>query len=213
MKHLFIFACLVLLTIQLSAQISYNKNLKRSYNNRSYYRKTTILTFSLGVRSWYKNNITKADSFSSPTISESITPVYLKVERTLSNSFGLGMYIAYSRFGYFYYSPHTTATFNNTILVGSAGITAYYHFNKIVPVNYLDIYIAAGAGINYVQHKYSNEYNNFTTIVEPPQTSSADITPVLCIGARYYVDRHSAIVAEGGYDKLSLLNLGVSYRF
>jgi hypothetical protein len=124
-------------------------------------------------------------------------PAYLKYEHGIIDELGIGGYIAFAASRY---------KNNNDVEHTSAfgmGILAYYHFNKLIPVSQLDVYLGAGLGFRSWAH----------TDRDGIRDSNFDPLPIGKIGARWYFTPKFAVYAEGGYDDMSYVNIGITFRF
>jgi len=83
-------------------------------------------------------------------------------------------------------------------------VLGYYHFNKLIPVKQLDVYAGTGPAFRSRNVTYSDDsYDNY---------SSTDVILAFKVGARYYVKNNFAFYGEGGFDHMSDINLGVTFR-
>jgi len=127
-------------------------------------------------------------------------PAYIKYEHGIIDEVGIGGQIALSGAKYEYSNDQTEKinTFHFAIL-------GYYHFNKLIPVKQLDVYAGSGLAFRNRSVSYSDDfYDNNTTAV---------VTMAFKVGARYYIKDNFAFYGEGGYDNMSDVNLGVTFRF
>lgn len=123
-------------------------------------------------------------------------PAYLKYEHGIIDEIGIGGYIAFaaSRYKNNNNVEHTTAF--------GMGILGYYHFNKLIPLSRLDVYL--GAGLGFRSWAYTDQ--------DGVRESNFDPLPIGKIGARWYFTPGFAVYAEGGYDDMSDVNLGITFR-
>jgi hypothetical protein len=158
-----------------------------SRNNGTFDKATNLLSFGLGIPSYYSGS-----GFNqSPAL-------YGKYEHGfLRDEVGLGGYLAFG------WGSWDAGGEDYNFSAFSIAVLGYYHFNKLIPVEKLDAYAGAGLGI---------------------RTFSADDWPgadydesgaifVVKIGARYYVAKNFALYFETGYDDLSSVNFGGTFRF
>ncbi len=100
--------------------------------------------------------------------------------------------------------------------LGSA-LMGYYHFNKLIPVEKLDVY--AGVGVNFTYQQltrdvayYNYYYDTYGYYYTDQVQSSFIARPNGVIGVRYYVAPKFAFSAEAGYTTFSSFNLGFTFR-
>jgi predicted porin len=86
---------------------------------------------------------------------------------------------------------------------------AYYHFNKLIPVRNLDVYAGVGVGVRQLTYTYDDDVaGDFDD-----DRTSFDAMPLFKVGARYYFTKTFGVYGEGGYDNMSDVNLGITFRF
>ncbi len=159
---------------------SFYSNSYESRNSGSFDQSASLLTFGLG----FPNTSVNAVS--------GFPPIYAKYEHGfLRDEVGLGGYIA-TGFG-------TVA--NNNFASFSFGIVGYYHFNKLIPIDKMDVYAGAGAGFRSVSFDKA-------TI----NSSTSDAILIARVGIRYYFKPKLAAYAETGHDGMSTVNLGVTLK-
>lgn len=164
----------------------YNKSYE-SRNNGSFDKSTMLLSFGLGVPTFYSGGYYNQ----SPAL-------YGKFEHGLiRDEVGLGGYVS-SGWGSFK-SGSTKYKFS----AFSLGVLGYYHFNKLIPIEKMDVY--AGAGLAFRRYGWNNDnvYNN----------DVSGVIFVFKLGIRYYVVKNFAVYAETGWDDMSSVNFGGTFRF
>ena len=167
---------------------SFYKTSYESRNSGSWEQSSSILSFGLG----FPNVATSYGSISG------FPPIYAKYEHGfLRDDVGLGGYVS-TGFGStdYYYSTTTKSDF----FAFSIAILGYYHFNKLIPIEKMDVY--AGAGLAFRSVGYS----------ESAYSDKATITVPVKVGIRYYIKPKFAFYAESGYDGMSGINLGVTLK-
>jgi len=135
-----------------------------------------------------------------------IGPLYLKYEYGLADEIGLGVWGAYAYSKDVMNRAHPKEHYTNAV---SFGINGFYHFNKIISVENLDLYAGLGFGFKSV------------SVRSQPSDGSAAASKVsdnagifsLRLGARYYIIKGFGAFFEFGPDKMSVLNTGISYRW
>lgn len=182
MKNLAVFSFVMLVSAAVFAQNSksFYDTSYESRNSGSFDQSASLLTFGLGFPNTSVNAIS------------GFPPMYAKYEHGfLRDEVGLGGYIA-SGFG-------TVA--NNNFAAFSFGIVGYYHFNRLIPIDKMDVYAGAGVGFRSVSF-------DKTSI----NSSSNDAILIARVGIRYYFNPKLAAYAETGHDGMSTINLGVTLK-
>lgn len=162
----------------------YNKSYE-SRNNGTYDKSTNIISFGLGIPTLYNGGYYNQ----SPIF-------YGKYEHGfLRDEVGLGGYIA-AGWGSID-NPGNDSDFGAL----SIGVLGYYHFNKIIPIEKMDVY--AGAGFAYRSAQWDDDF----------YSDVSGVVFAFKAGIRYYVAKNFAVYAETGYDDMSSVNFGGSFRF
>lgn len=162
-----------------------------SRNNGTFNSSTGILSFGIGFPN-VPQPVYGGGRFS-------LGPLYAKYEHGLiRDEVGLGGYIGFSQ-GWYKYAGE-----KYSITAFSVAVLGYYHFNKLIPVKNLDVYAGVGVSIISESDSYANGYYN--------SDDGTSGTGVVKVGVRYYVSPNFGFYAETGYDRLSSVNLGVSFR-
>lgn len=131
------------------------------------------------------------------SISPSFPALYVKYEHGfLRDEVGLGGYIS-SGFGSAYENVNHT---HSDFISFSVALLGYYHFNKLISIEKMDVYGGAGLGLRNVQYSESG-YNNISTV-----------TIQYKVGIRYYVKPKFSFYAEGGFDGMTGFNLGITLK-
>jgi hypothetical protein len=166
-----------------SAQVikGFYKQSYKSRNNGTFDKGTGLLSLGLGVPDHVHHFDPKSPAF------------YLKYEAGVADEIGVGVV------GSIAFGEHIRGREN--AINSLVGVLGYYHFNKIIPVQKLDVYAGAGFGINIL-----NAYN---------PSHDTHVRPVFLgrVGVRYYFTNSFGVYAETGWDSVSSANLGVSFRF
>lgn len=204
----FIFA----LTLALPLLISSNSNAQsaksfyhtpyKSRNIGSFSKNTGILSLGIGFPN---NSGTDFNYWNGDDHRIGFGPMYVKYEHGIMTEIGLGGYLAMAASKYEYGPDHR---YTDKILSIGGGFLGYYHFNKLIPVRNLDVYAGAGLGFRQIGYSYDDDYGN-----QSDDRGEFEVFPLVKVGARYYFGRTFGVYAEGGYDKMSDINLGVSFRF
>jgi hypothetical protein len=170
---------------------SFYKSSYESRNSGSWDQSSMILSFGMGFP-----NV--ATGYAGLT---GFPPLYVKFEHGLiRDEVGLGGYVS-SGFGKVNYN-YGLGTEKNNFTAFSFGVLGYYHFNKLIPIEQMDVY--AGAGLGFRAVSYSGDdyvYDN-----------DNDATVLVKVGIRYYVKPKFGFYAESGYDGMSSVNLGITLR-
>ena len=83
-------------------------------------------------------------------------------------------------------------------------VLGYYHFNKLIPVKALDVYAGAGLGLRVRSASGdTNGYNGF---------DDTNITVPVRVGGRYYFSDNFGAYLEAGWDDMSDVAIGVTFR-
>ncbi len=143
-----------------------------------------------------------------------IGPLMLKYEFPIRDEVGLGIILQGAVKSWKYgngnaYRDHAWGT--------GAAFMGYYHFNKLINVEKLDVY--AGVGINFTYQQittdpaYYSYYNSYYGYYYGNNDQSDfNVRPCGVVGARYYVAPKFAFSLEAGYTTFSSLNLGITFR-
>ena len=166
----------------------------KSRNSGSFSKTANLLTFSYG----FPNESIKGHPHKGSN-RIGFGPVYAKYEHGIIDEIGIGGQLALAGLRYDYNNDQTerVRTFHFAVL-------GYYHFNKLIPVKQLDVYAGTGPAFRSRSVTYSDDfYDNYST---------TDVTLAFKVGARYYVKNNFAFYGEGGFDHMSDINLGVTFR-
>ncbi|WP_118951437.1 porin family protein [Taibaiella helva] len=175
----------------------------KSRNSGSFDRSASLLSFGIGFPN---NSGTGFDYWGGNEKRLGIGPGYIKYEHGITDEIGIGGYVAGAAARY-KYGPDRRYT--DHIFSVSIGAMGYYHFNKLIPVRKLDVYAGAGVGFRNISYSYDDDYNGKFS----DDRSDFDVMPLFKVGARYYFTRMFGVYAEGGYDNMSDVNLGITLRF
>lgn len=166
-----------------------------SRNSGSFGRNTGLLTFSYG----FPNIPISGKSFVGNS-KIGFGPAYAKFEYGVMDEVGIGAQMAFSGGRYEYGADQ-----HERIHAFHFAVLGYYHFNKLIPVANLDVYAGTGIGIRNRSVTYTdNNYSDDTDV---------NVSVVMRAGVRYYVKPTLALSAEAGYDDMSDINLGITFRF
>lgn len=177
-----------------SAQDNGRAFYKQSYESRnsgSFDRNTSIVSIGYGFpNSTYSGNWDNG-----------FGPIYGKYEHGIIDEVGIGGYLGLAA------ASHSSPHYKDKFSAFGMGVLGYYHFNKLIPVHQLDVY--AGAGLGFVNGHYKFDDHS------PYSTSSSyfDVNAIFKAGARWYFTQGFGAFLEFGYDNMSSVNLGVSFRF
>ena len=177
-----------------SKQAFYNTPYK-TRNSGSFNKSANLLTFSYGFP-----NVSVSGYAHKGNNSVGFGPVYAKYEHGIMDEVGIGGQLAHSTGKYDYGSNQS-----EKVNILHLAILGYYHFNKLIPVRQLDVYAGSGLAFRNRVVRYSDDfYDNHT---------DTEVTIAVKVGARYYFKDNIAFYGEAGYDDMSDVNLGVSFRF
>lgn len=196
-KIVFIFSITFLICVSGFAQTGkafYNTPYK-TRNSGSFSKNTGLLTFSYGFP-----NVSVSGYSHKGNNRVGFGPVYAKYEHGIIDEVGIGGQLALSTSRYDYGGNE-----REKINAIHFAILGYYHFNKLIPVPQLDVYAGSGFAFRNRTVSYSDDlYDNHT---------DTNVTLAMKVGARYYVKNHFGFYAEAGFDDMSDVNLGVTFRF
>ena len=179
---------------------------KTPYKNRnsgSFDRHSGLLSFGIGFPN---RSGTGYDYWGGDERRLGLGPGYIKYEHGLTDEIGLGGYVAAAASRY-KYGPDRRYT--DRVFSGSLGFMGYYHFNKLIPVRKLDVYAGVGVGIRQRTYSYDDDFSGD----DYDNDTDFDVMPLFKVGARYYFTKMFGVYAEGGYDNMSDVNLGITLRF
>ncbi len=206
-KIIFLTLALISLNVLSHAQNakSFYRSSYESRNSGSFNQAFSLVTLGYG----FPNLALPGDVFLNNGYSHiGIGPMYVKYEHGfLRDEIGLGGHIAFSNALVRYTNFNGTKS-TNTVTAFSAAFKGFYHFNKLIPVKDLDVYASAGLSI------WSRTYHYDSNWPAGARTdySGTQVYPVFQIGARFYVKPKLGLYAEGGYDQMSQVNMGVTFK-
>lgn len=165
----------------------YNKSYE-SRNNGTFDKQTNLFSFGLGIPSYYSySGFNQSPAF------------YGKYEHGfLRDEIGLGGYLAFG------WGSWDSGNDEYNFTAFSFAVLGYYHFNKLIPIEKMDVYAGAGLGIRTFA---ADDWPGGTDYDE------SGALFVVKVGIRYYVAKNFAVYAETGYDDLSSVNFGGTLRF
>ncbi|MBO9675892.1 MAG: outer membrane beta-barrel protein [Sphingobacteriaceae bacterium] len=123
----------------------------------------------------------------------------ISYERGVTDAISVGGQVSYASSKYDGYNY----TFKESaVYIGARGS---YHFNELLNINpKFDLY--GGASLGYVTVSISDNQNNISG-------TASGLGFGLYAGGKYYIGSSTAIYSELGYQSLSLLNIGVAFKF
>jgi len=174
-----------------------------SRNSGSFNRSTGIISLGYGFPNdpvgSYDNGVNGVNRVS-------LGPLYAKFEHgIIRDDIGLGGQIAMSNTWIKYNNP--SGSYRDRVSAFSVGVLGYYHFNKLIPVKRLDVYVGTGISIRTLSYTYDTNFSD-----NPNNHSDTNVYIIGKIGARYYLKPGFGIYAEVGSDRMSDANLGISFR-
>jgi len=173
---------------------SFYKSSYESRNSGSWDQGSSIISFGIGfpnVAPSYGGN-------------SGLPPFYVKYEHGfLRDEIGLGGYVStgFGETGSYYYGGATG--YQTNFFAFSIAVLGYYHFNKLIPIEQMDVY--AGAGFAYKSVRYDDDVNY-------DYDNDATVTVPVKVGIRYYIKPAFSFYAESGWDGMSGVNLGVTLK-
>jgi hypothetical protein len=184
---------LVVLTIALGYSVSHAQVDKSFYqksyesrNNGTFDKSTSLVSFGLGVPAFYSGSgFNQSPAF------------YGKYEHGfLRDEVGLGGYVSAG------WGSWKVGGNKYNFSAFSLAVLGYYHFNKLIPIEKMDVYAGAGLGFRrFGADDYLVDYDESGVIF------------VVKVGIRYYVVKNFAVYAESGWDDMSSVNFGGTFRF
>jgi hypothetical protein len=174
-----------------SGKAFYNSPYK-TRNSGSFDARYSILSFGLGAP-----NKPVQETYAGWSRSGSPV-VYAKYEHGIMDEVGIGGQIALAGGSY--------KNGNNKVKIFAfhMAVLGYYHFNKLIPVKALDVY--AGAGLGLRTRSASGDTNGYTGF------DDTNITVPVRVGGRYYFTDNFGAYLEAGWDDMSDVAIGVTFR-
>ncbi len=163
---------------------------KQSYasrNSGSFSADHSILSVGVGLVNY--NGISNTPPFG---------PLYIQYEHGIIDEIGI------SGFGGVSFSSKTKKKYTHYRNTWAIGAIGYYHFNKLIPVNQLDVYAGLGFGMKIKTNNYSNNYYESKT--------SSSAMYIARAGARWYFTPKFAVFGETGSNDLSAMTIGMTFR-
>ncbi len=193
---------LVVLTVAFCSSISlaqvdksFYKKPYESRNNGTFDQSTMIVSFGLG----FPNTAVGNYGFGYAGNHSSSPAMYIKFEHgIIRDEVGLGGFFSTG------WGNYKNGNDKDKLSAVSFGVLGYYHFNKLIPIEKMDVYAGAGLGVRSI--KYNDDDDTF-------DNTDTDVILIVKVGIRYYVVKNFAVYAESGYDGMSAVNLGGSFRF
>lgn len=174
---------------------SFYKTSYETRNSGSFDQAASLLTFGVGFPNVAPNAYGGNSGF---------PPLYVKYEHGfLRDEVGLGGYVStgFGETGKYNYGFGQTG-YQTNFFAFSIAILGYYHFNKLIPIEQMDVYAGAGLAFKNVTYDDDNDFYD----------DDATITVPVKVGIRYYIKPAFAFYAESGYDGMSAINLGVTLK-
>ncbi len=178
------------------AQSSFYSTPYKSRNSGSFEKGAHLLSFGWGAPNVAANSI---NSWGNRRIG--FGPAYAKYEYGIMSEISLGVRLGVAS-GHYRYNDLKA----NNFAIG-ASFLGYYHFNKLIPVKQLDVYVGAGLGFRHLASERIVGNRNVVT------DNSFTPMPVGVAGARWYFTPSFGVYAEAGYDGLSSANIGIALKF
>lgn len=169
-------------------------------------------TLSVGFISSYRSEYSVPVGFEKGNAS-GFAPIYLRGEYAVTDrvSIGLGLSFNTIMFNSFRldsgYNGLIRRTATNRYRLFSGNLMAFYHFGQLFHAHRLDPFIGGGISLNNITESASPSGDSTIAM------KSHSATPMLKVGARYYISPVFSLYADAGYDKLGFVGLGMSCRF
>lgn len=199
-------------TVPETPQATKKASVKKEVLSKTFRKNVTIATLSVGFIDDYRKNYSVPAGYVLNNTS-GIAPVYGRLEYGITDNVSVGAVffhdVFYSNFFKIYTANGVEHKRYNTdrVRLISGGLAAYYHFSKLIPVKKLDAFAGVGLSLNNIRHSAMPQGDSTLTTV------SHSVSPMLKIGARYYLSNRGSIFADLGYDRKSIFSLGFSCRF
>lgn len=175
-------------------------------------RHSILASATVGFGNDYRSSYTVPSGFEKNNTS-GFLPVYVRAEYVTGKHIGIGATFVYNNFYGNYYQLYSSngkifkRYKTDQVEIYSGGLALNYHFGKIIPVKKLDVFVTAGFLANTIHHSALPQGDSVVALTD------RTVTPVLRVGARYYIANASSFYLDAGYDKHSLLSVGYSCRF
>jgi hypothetical protein len=179
---------------------------------RTYEKQSYVLTMAVGFGDQFRNELRLPADFQNGQVT-GFVPVEARLEYGLTKRISIAATAMYDDFydnyaQLFFGNGETFKRFNtDNVRIYGGTAAAYYHFNPFHSKPNLDVFAGVGMALSNIRHS-SAPQNDSTTATVYSHTAS----PYLKIGIRYYLTAYSALYADLGYEKQSLLNVGFSFR-
>lgn len=131
----------------------------------------------------------------------SIGPATVRYEFPIREEAGVGLSVSGATKEYEFYGGYDMKV--TGIAISPLG---FYHFNKLIPIEKLDVYAGIGASINLLSYKYDNDYYDYD------DDSEVEVNPAGLVGARYYFTQSFSGLVEVGEGSFSIVRIGLSFR-
>lgn len=183
-----------------------------SRNSGSYDKRTLLLSFAYGVPNYLYTGY-GISTYSTRHVG--IGPVMGKFEFAIRDEVGLGVVFQGAAKKWRYTAGGNL--YEDNAWGTSGAFMGYYHFNKLIPVERLDVYAGAGVDFSYQELRrdaayYNYYYDYYGYYYTDAVRTSFQVRPNAVVGVRYYVAPKFAFSAEAGYTTFSSLNLGITFR-
>jgi hypothetical protein len=210
MKPVFLFLSIFFSCVAVAQQDTSKPHINVKHN--AYERYSTIATISAGFGDTYRQNYSLPEGYLKNNTS-GFAPIYGKLEYGVSNHISLGATISYDQFSYNFRQSYTgnTGSFTrnqtDNFKLLSGGLSACYHFGYLFHSRVFDPFLGVGISLNNVRYSAYPQGDTSVTRLSHPVTVS------LRAGLRYYVSPQCSFFADAGYDKQSIVSVGMSCRF
>jgi hypothetical protein len=178
-----------------------------------YKRYSIMATVSPGFVDGYRSDYSLPAGFSKGNTT-GFAPIHAKLEYGVLCHTSIAALFGYDAFVYNYKQNYTgssgpfTRYRTNKTRIFSAGVAAFYHLDRYIHSRRLDPFIGLGICLNNIRYG-SHPLADSSTAVIIDHT----VTPYLKAGIRYYITDKFSLWGDVGYDKQSLVDLGISCRF
>jgi outer membrane protein W len=171
-----------------------------------------LVTAGIGFMNSYRDEYRVPPSFEKGNIT-GFAPLFVRGEYAVSDRVSLGATFNHSLL--YFNSFRLYPSFNGPVKrytadqfrVFGVGLSAWYHFRHLFNIPGLDPFIGIGANINNERHTAMPEGDSTVRF------RTHTVTPVVKAGVRYYLSDKVSLYGDAGFDKFSVVSLGVTCRF
>ena len=178
-----------------------------------YEKKSFLFTLGVGFADQYRTELRLPADFKNDQVT-GFAPIFARLEYGLTKHISIACTAMYDNFydnydQLFYGNGETFNRFyTDDVRIFGGTVAGYYHLDKYIQVRNMDIFAGGGLSLNNIRHSSAPQTDSMSTIV-----FSHSLNLYLKVGMRYFLSAKTAVYADLGYEKQSILNIGLSYRF